>query len=255
MSDPLVLSGSSVATFLRCGKQWYYAYVMGIKSPPSVRQAIGTASHEAIALDMSQKVETLEDLPTDELLDAFSDSYEREIYGVEVEPDEESPDQGKDSGVRVMKVAAAEILPKIQPVLVEEPVQFEVNDIPYAGVVDLVDSKGRVRDWKTTKRRPTSGNSYLLQMTGYALAYRQIMEEPEAEVVLDHFVRTKVPYYLPIASGGPISDSAIGSFSSVVRAVHEQIESGNFIPNGLMNNACSWCGYRDICPYYKEYRP
>lgn len=253
--DPLVLSSSSVATFLRCGQQWKYAYVDGIKSPPSVRQVIGIAAHRAIEVNMAQKVDSLVDLPRDEVLDAFSDSFDEEIEGWEPSDDEETPEKGKDSGALLVGMARDHVLPRIQPLLVEEPVQMMVGDVPYSGVLDLVDSKGRVHDWKTTKRRPTvTAGLHILQMTGYALGYRIASDQKETEVVLNHFIRTKVPSYLPVASGGPVTDEAIRTFSRIVRDVSAQISAGNFLPNGLMSGACSWCGYTDICPAYREFR-
>jgi CRISPR/Cas system-associated exonuclease Cas4 (RecB family) len=138
--------------------------------------------------------------------------------------------------------------------MVEEPVRFEVNGIPYSGTIDLVDDKRRVRDWKTASRKPATGTSHLLQMTGYALAYRQRTGLTESEIVLDYLIRTKEPQYLPIASGGPIDGGTIVKFAKVIEDVVAQVEAGRFLPNGLTNNACSWCGYTNICPYFKEYR-
>lgn len=261
MGDPFVLSSSSVATFLRCGTQWYFAYVEGRKSPPSVRQVVGIAAHRAIEHNMRQKIDTLTDLPRDEVLDAFNDSFDEEIYGWEPSEDDETPEKGKSSGTRLVALARDRVLPLIQPLLVEMPVQMsvkvsdEVGSVPYSGVLDMVDSKGRVHDWKTTKRRPVNTAAmHILQMTGYALGYRVLTGQQETEVVLNHFIRTQVPQYLPVASGGPVGEHAVQAFANIVSDVNAQIQAGRFLPNGLMSGACSWCGYTDVCPAYKEFR-
>jgi CRISPR/Cas system-associated exonuclease Cas4 (RecB family) len=261
MADPLVLSSSSVATFLRCGQQWWYSYVEAIKSPPNVRQVIGIATHRAIEVNMAQKVDSLKDLPLDEVKDAFNDSYDEEIYGWEASDDPETPEKGKSSGLKLIELARDRVLPRIQPLAVEMPVQMTVKASPednatiYSGVLDLVDTKGRVHDWKTTKRRPTNtAGLHILQMTGYALGYRIESGQQETEVVLDHFIRTQTPSYLPVASGGPVGTGAINTFVKIVSDVRAQIEAGRFLPNGLMSGACSWCGYTNICPAYKEFR-
>lgn len=202
---------------------------------------------------MRQKVASKTDLPLEEVLDAFSDSYDLEVQGADPSEDE-NPLSGKDSGAALVKKAHADVLPKIQPVFVEEPVQFRIDGVPYSGVIDLVDDKRRVRDWKTTKRRPSAaGGLYITQMTGYALAYRQKTGLVESEVVLDHLIRTKLPQYLPIASGGPIDNGAIVTFAKIVSDVSAQIQEGRFLPNGLMSQACTWCGYTQICPAYREW--
>jgi CRISPR/Cas system-associated exonuclease Cas4 (RecB family) len=256
MTDPLVLSASSVREFLTCGLRWEFSYVYGYRPSPSVRQAIGIAAHRAIEVDMVQKVETMQELPTDQVLDAFSDSYDTEIYGWEAGDDPETPPEGKDSGIRLVEMASEHVLPRIQPMLVEQAVQFKVNGIPYSGVIDAADLNGRIIDWKTTKRRPSAINPLqTLQMTGYALGYRQLSGMAESEVVLHYFVRTKTPQHVPAPSGGPVNNATVASFSRVVTEVHRQITRGNFAPNGLANGACGYCPFTQICPAYKEFRP
>jgi hypothetical protein len=88
-------------------------------------------------------------------------------------------------------------------------------------------------------------------MIGYALGYRQLVHGLEAEVVLGHIVRTEEPYYLPLGSGEPISDEAIGQFARTVHDVKRAIDAGLFLPTGLQSHACGWCGYADICPAYR----
>ena len=259
MADDLVLSASSVATFLRCGQQWYYAYVANIKRPPSVKQAIGLASHGAVEYNMRQKLRSQVDAPLDEVLDAYSDSWNgmaADLEPDEAEEDAPDPAKAKDSGIQIVRKHHTEVAPAIQPLYVEEPIQFDINGIQYSGTVDLVDQKRRVRDLKTTGRTPGKGKSHLLQMTGYAIGFRQATAEVESEVMLDYFVyyKKKAPVYLPIASGGPIDNGHIVTFSKIVHDVHDQIMAGRFLPNGIEGTACGWCGYREICPAYKEYR-
>ena len=103
-------------------------------------------------------------------------------------------------------------------------------------------------------RKPSGiGVQYFTNMVGYAIGYRQLTGRTEAEVMLDYHVRTKKPYYLPVASGGPIDDSAIRSFARIVRMIANRIKAGVFLPTGLSHQACGWCGYREICPYYRKH--
>lgn len=242
-----------MGTFLRCGQQWYYAYVMGIKSPPSVRQSLGIAAHKAVELNMRQKLDTFSDIPLSDFRDAFSTEYDSVIG--DVSAPEEDAGKAKDSGIKLMTLHHKLVAPTIQPLWVEQPIQFSVNDIPYSGQIDLVATnpleatmKKTVRDTKTTSRRP-SGGAYFLNMTGYAIGYREATGETEDGVALDYLVRTKVPQYVPIESGGPVDDQSILRFTQVITSVYDAITAGRFIPNGIYNNACSYCGYNQICPY------
>jgi hypothetical protein len=145
-----------------------------------------------------------------------------------------------------------ELSTKIQPVWVEREISFTLNEsIAWTGIFDMADDRGRVRDHKFVSRKPQDGGGYILPMIGYALGYRQISDEPETEIVLDHIVRTQDPYYLPLASGGPVTDEAIREFARIITEVRRGIDAGIFNPNGLHSHACGWCGYADICPAFR----
>lgn len=241
-----VLSASSVNTYLRCGRQWEYAYVYAVKSPPSLRAAIGIAAHEAVETNYRQKMTTGTDLPVDDVKDAFSDAYDRVI--VESPPDkDETPASGKDSGMATVEMYHEQVSPTVHPVLVEEQVQFRINGVPFSGYIDLVDANRTIRDLKTVKSRPSSSD-YAFNMVGYAIGFRNLTGETESGVQLDYMVRTKTPYYWPITSTGPVGEASVRQFASVVERAADGIRKGSFPPNGLLSNACSWCGYRKMCP-------
>jgi len=265
--SPTILSGSSVNTYLRCGKQWEYAYVLQIRRPPSIKQGLGIAAHEAVALNMQQKVLTFMDLPAEEVAQKFSDEWDLmaididdvvnveridERTGKKTKTRKETKAAAKDSGIKAVMVHHEEMASKVQPVWVERQISFQLNgSIEYTGIFDLADNRGRVRDHKFVSRKPQDGGGYILPMVGYALGYRQISEDPETEIVLDYVVRTQDPYYLPLASGGPVSDQAIQEFAHIVSDVRRSIDAGIFNPNGLHSHACGWCGYADICPAFR----
>src|SRR3990170_5572176 len=70
--SPTVLSGSSVTTYLRCGLQWQFAYVLQLKRPPTIKQGLGIAAHEAVGFNMEQKALTYLDLPAEQVVQKFS---------------------------------------------------------------------------------------------------------------------------------------------------------------------------------------
>jgi hypothetical protein len=250
MSEVTVLSGSSLATYLRCGLQWEFAYVRRIRIPPRVRMVVGTATHAAIETNYRQKIETGQDLPLPEVLDSYSDSYDTEIAAVE-DPDEDIG-EAKDQGVALTQIYQQQVAPVVQPVLVEEQIQAEINGIPYSGFLDVTDHNNRIRDTKTTGKKPF-GDAYKLSMTGYAILFRHLTDTVETGITLDYLIRTKKPYYLPI-EGGPVDDGEIGRFAGILEGVSESIGQGSFPPNGLVSGACGWCGFREICPAYAASR-
>jgi hypothetical protein len=252
LADEQVFSGSSINTFMRCAKQWEYAYVYELKRPPSIRQVLGIAAHSAAELNYAQKIQSGENLPLDDVTDAFVTAFDAAAPDAEADR-EESAGEAKDSGVKAVTVYHEKVAPEVQPVWVEHEGVIDVDGIPYGYTIDLVDQHDRVRDLKNVKRKPTErGTTYLLSMVGYALGFRAEMGHKESEVVLDHIVRTQRPYHLPIVSDGPISDGAIGQFAGILKMVSQAIREGIFLPTGLQSHACSWCGYQDICEAYQS---
>lgn len=252
--DRQVFSGSSIATFMRCAKQWEYAYVYELKRPPSIRMVLGTAAHAAAEVNYSQKIESGTDLATSDVLDVYSDAFDTGIQDAEPDAEDIKEPRGKakDSGAATLTVYHEQVAPPIQPLFVEHEGLIHVNDIPYSYTIDLVDTNGRVRDHKYTARRPQSSADYRLSMIGYALAYRHETGQKETDVVLDYMVRTKEPYHWPVASDGPVPDRAIDAFAGILGMINQAIMEGIFLPTGLTNHACSWCGYRDICDAYAD---
>lgn len=235
---------------------WYFAYVAGIKSPPSLRAIRGIAVHRAVEVDMTQKIHTYEDIALDEMLDAYDTSWTQETDTGFAVDEGENPGEVKDAGYGLLKVYHAEVAPKIQPIMVEKPIQFDINGQIYSGQIDVAEAvyepktkKRRlvVRDTKTTGKSPRPEN-YTLAMTGYAISQRQETGEKEADVVLDYLVATKTPQYREIRYGGPVTDEQIRKFATVVGTVGESIKAGRFAPNGVVSGACSWCGYQKVCP-------
>lgn len=246
MTEPVVMSGTSLQTFLRCGHQWYLANVVRLKSPPNVRQVLGIAAHSAVEHNMAQKVVSKTDVPLQEMVDVFSDNFDAHVDEVE---DDEDHGKAKDDGVGLVGLHRTSVSPLIQPIWVEEAGQLTIDDIPYSWTIDIADDKGRIRDTKTKMRRPTLEEN-MLQMTGYALGYRERTGLIETDVVIDGLVRTKVPQYVPLY-GGTVNDGQIGAFAATLSAAASAIGHGDFPPNGLQNGACSWCGYAPVCKYRK----
>lgn len=263
MAQDLVLSASSVTTFLRCGQQWFFAYVAAVKAPPSLRAIRGIAAHAAVEVDMRQKMVTGIDIPVDDMMDAYDTSWAEEtVDGYSITGDEK-PGEVKDKGYELVRLYHKEVAPTIQPIMVEEPIQFNINGQAYSGQIDLgqmvevdlgwgpPEERLVIRDTKTTGRTPAE-EAYLLNMTGYAISQRQKTGLIEADIVLDYLVALKEPKYKEIRMGGPVSDAQIAQFANVVGSVADAIKAERYVPNGLINGSCGWCGYRAICPAYQN---
>lgn len=213
---------------------------------------------------MRQKMDTRVDLPVSDMLDAYDTSWGQVTADGYSITGDEKPGEVKDKGYELVRLYHKEVAPRIQPVMVEEPIQFAINGQAYSGQIDLghlveveqvwgpPEEKLVIRDTKTTGRTPAE-DAYLLNMTGYAIAQRQKTGLIEADTVLDYLVALKEPKYKEIRMGGPVSDAQIAQFAAVVGSVADAIKAERYVPNGLINGACGWCGFRAICPAYQSY--
>lgn len=189
------------------------------------------------------------------MTDAFRDSFVDQAHDAEERPDKkETKVTMLDSGIAAVTTWHDEVGPTIRPIMIEQHGQFTINGQPYDWTLDAVDHHEKIRDWKFVGRKPNKGQEYVLNMVGYAIGYRRLTGSIESAVQLDHVVRTKIPQYVPIESEGPVRDQDIYAFADIVKSVMRSIDAGIFPPTGLKSNACSWCGYNDICPAYRSER-
>lgn len=249
-------------TFLKCGHAWFLAYVAAVKMKPNIKAVRGIAVHSAVEVDMRQKITSGVDIPVEDMLDAYDTSWNEEtVDGLEL-GENDDPGDIKDRGYKLVKVYRRDVAPRIQPTIVEEPIQFKVNGQSFSGQIDLGQMVPRalygdpdwaleIHDTKTTSRSPDP-TQYLLNMTGYALGVRQATGAVEADTVFDYVVATTKPYYKEVRLGGPISDDQIRRFAGVVGKVSDAIKAEQFVPTGAMSGMCRYCGYKPICPYYMK---
>jgi hypothetical protein len=132
------LSFSQVDLYRRCSKAYYYRYVMEEITPPASKLIQGKAVHSALEHNYRQKIETRSDLPTDDVIDAFSTDYDKSIPDA---VDISFLDKGKvkDRSVRFLKKYQRDYAPQVQPVSVEDEFSIELeNNVVIKGYVDLV---------------------------------------------------------------------------------------------------------------------
>lgn len=240
--------------------------------PPAVRMVLGTAAHKAVETNYVQKVTTQTDIPEADALDAYSTSFDSEIE--EVETPDEPVSKAKDQGVELVKLyhsgssSQPAVAPRVQPLLVEKPVQFRLIDthdegcdggtdcscgVVFNSTVDLVDSEEQVRDLKTTARTPTGG-AHLMQVAAGAIGYEVTTGRPAKDIVIDTLVRIKVPKYIEEKWGGPVDSHMRKVFAAQVNSAARMINAGNFPTLGTEGvvPACGNCGYKPRCPAWKR---
>ncbi len=258
------LSPTQLDMFARCGEQYRRRYIEGETIPPGIALAVGSGYHAGAATNFKQKIESHEDLPEAEIVEAAVAGFEAEVAGGLSFTEEESSRGGsivigdaKDSVAVLAELHAAEQAPDYQPVMVERGVRISLpratHDI--LGYLDLVDDKRRVVDFKSAnKKKPQSEADSSTQLTYYAAAYQSLTGEPASEVRLDTAVKKAKPERQVLVSARTSADFQV--LSNRIDAMLQSIHAGIFSPAPTGAWWCSqrFCGYAATCPFYNAER-
>lgn len=234
--------------FNRCPRQYFYRYVLDIKSPPGAALIRGQAVDRATAHNLTQKVDSGIDLPTEDVLEVAAASYDEAIdrAGGESEVDWREGDPGfiKDSSIGLTALHMRVHAPLIQPTDVQVELHREVQDgIDFVGFLDFETSPTKVGDIKTGRRsmrqeaadKDMQAHAYAY-LKGHAIDfgfYRLIDsgKTRKAEIVQTDRTRAQIDWY-----------------EDAVKEVANAVLAGNFPPNPT-SPMCSkkYCGYWQKC--------
>jgi integrase len=195
------LSHSQLDMFTRCPEQYRRRYIEREKIPPGIAMLKGTGFHGAAKRNFRQKMQSHEDMPPNEIVDAAVAEFEGSARGGYMLTEEERSTgadkvvgQAKDQLVQLAYFYAAWQAPDYQPVLVEERVRIELAKNPYdlLGILDLADTRDIVADFKTTGRsKQASEADTSTQLTIYAAAFTALTHRRPQRVALDVIVQGK----------------------------------------------------------------
>jgi putative RecB family exonuclease len=255
------LSASQLETFAKCPEQWRRRYIEKEKIPPRLAMLKGKAVHAGAEHNLRQKIETHEDRPATEIIDAAVANYEAAIahdgYSLDAGQTKESVGVVKDM-VALMAAGHAMLqAPEYQPVAVEEHFRIPLPAITHdlIGVVDLITDKGEVVDLKTAAKPYNKDEvETSTQLTVYAAAKNPT---GESNVVLDVLIEPSARNPVRrqrIEASRNKSDLPI--LARRVAVVAQQINAGLFPPAAVGSWWCSegWCGYWKTCPYVNAER-
>ena len=187
-TDPApVLSPSQVRCFFDCPARWWFKYGLQLPERKNSSLALGLAVHQALEVNFREKLETREDLETTSVVCVFREAWMEQVPQTEFAPDESQGDLRR-LGERLVAKYMDEVAPKVEPAAVELDVQGEISGVRVRGRVDVLDVEGRLIDFKTASRRPSSVSpDYAFQLA----TYRQITPGASGEVRIDSLVKTQ----------------------------------------------------------------
>lgn len=235
MAEPrLVLSSSSLSTYLKCHRQYLYANVFRVPGRQNLAAALGSAVH-AGAKAFWKAPETAQA--------ALEREFSTELTQVPL-PYAEPVEGILADATRMLGTYIQEVAPTLTPTTVEEPFVIEVEGVLLSGTIDAADEND-VHDLKTTylisKFDPSS---YGLQMNLYGLAHRARTGYKPKRLLLDVLPRRGRFTYRQYEV-----KPEVGDLLDVIGLVRDGILAEDYKPTGAISGACHWCPYKEICEY------
>ena len=237
-----VLSPSQVRTFLDCQARWWFKYGLQLPDRKTSSLAFGLAIHRALEVNFREKLETHEDLDTAGVVMIFRDAWMEQAGQTEFSADE-SQQEIRRAGERLVAKYMDEVAPKIDPAAVEVDVQGEIGGVSVRGRVDLLDAEGRLIDIKTASRRPSwVSPDYAFQLA----TYRQITPGANGEARIDCLVKTNTPQI--VQQSYTVGEADLQATRVLFPLVREAMASGTYCPN-RQSMLCSQkhCGFWKQC--------
>jgi len=236
------LSPSQVSTYMTCPAKWYFRYLIGLSERTNGALALGKAFHGTLARNFRQKLNTRRDMEAEELREVFAEEWSAALAEATLR-DDEDVDELAATGQILAATYVTEAAGPLQPHAVEQTVQGEIAGVNVRGIVDLLDTDGRVFDFKTASKRPNGLSAeHSLQLTTYT------MITPDASGVcrLDTVTKTKTVQVIQQSYQVGAEDRRFAEI--LYPMVQESIRDGIYPPH-RSSPMCSrrYCGYWREC--------
>jgi len=236
-----VLSPSQVRTFLDCQARWWFKYGLMLPDQKNSSLALGLAIHRALEVNFREKLHTHDDLDTAGVIMLFRDAW-MEQAGQTHFTDDESQQDLRRLGERLVAKYMDEVAPQVEPAAVELEVAGEISGVAVRGRVDILDIDGQLIDIKTASRRPSwVSPDYAFQLA----TYRQITPGASGVVRIDSLVKTATPQL--VQQRYTVGEADLRATQVLFPMVQEAMGSGMYCPN----RQSLLCSQRH-CPFWEH---
>jgi RecB family exonuclease len=236
-----LLSPSQVSTYLTCPAKWYFRYLIGIAEPTTGALALGKAFHATLATNFRRKLTGGHDLEPAEVHEVFEQEWTLASDDAELRDDEDATELAT-TGEALVNTYISEAATTIQPNVVEQPVSGRIAGVKVRGIVDVLDTTGRVIDFKTASKRPNGiAADHGLQLSTYAM----ITPGASGECRLDTVTKTKTVQV--IQQTYAVGQEERRFAETLYPMVQDSIRDGIYPPH-RSNPLCS----RKHCGYWRE---
>lgn len=231
---PLILSASSIRSYLSCGYRYYLGSVLRIGGAQNMPAAIGTAVHAA-----AEAVVRPSPLRPESVLERSLDHEVASVPGV-TDDDRQKAVAGAHTLLGMYRRFIVPTLGRMR--LAESSFLIRVEGILYSGQIDFGDQD--VHDTKTTESLSRfHPEQHRMQLTGYRHGYRALLGEWPGRLMLDvlalngHWKQVELE-----PDDRELADAVSIAASGILEA--------RFDPTGATSGACKFCPFSGgVCRY------
>lgn len=241
---------SQVDTYLRCGLQFQFRYIDGLKIPPAAALTVGSAVDAAVTHNLKQKIDSNIDLPEQEVMDAYETDFNRRVELTDWAGTQSGAE--KDVGAKLTRLHYREAMPQIDPKLVQWEFNIDTGrGYSVAGTADIIEKDGTIEDTKTSSKSyfPDSVSTKL-QPSMYSWAYGQSAGIPADRFRFRVLVKPqKIAKEKLQVVEGIVGKAQHDWLFKTIDHVHKAVQAGIAVPAISDSWICSkkWCGYWSIC--------
>ncbi len=246
------VSASRLTLFLQCRLRFYFRYVQQIEKRKTAALHVGSSVHAALKAWNKARWRSAP-LTLDQLEAEYLRVWQNEEHVAVDWGDEE--EKQKKMGWSLVETYLRDATPPegVVPDAVEVPVEADlsIHGLPrLIGVLDLVQA-GTIVEYKTSASTPSPEKAAHLnevQVSGYALLYREATGRTERGVQIHTLVKLKTPK-LVIASMPPVTEGQKSRLFRLMESYVAGLERRDWVPSpGLQ---CSACEYFNECRQWR----
>lgn len=249
------IRASSFPLLFDCARQWYYRYVIGLKSPASIEAHTGTSIHAATAM-FDRARHSGETVSLDDSADAFRDAFAHPEEDVE-RSDEEA--HFRDAGAKVTRTYCAEIgsrriYTEVEVTCDNLELETQSGPVTLSGTSDRVyqSSTGefRIVDLKSGKRAVSADGSAVTKGHSVQTGIYSLLAEHALGIPMDKSAEIVGLSTANGRIGSGILPDVRSNLPSLIEMAASILKAGIFPPNPR-SNLCSrkYCPGWSLCKY------
>lgn len=241
------VSATRLNTWLTCRLRFHFKYVLGLAKPRTGALFVGHAVH-AVLKQWNRARWRKEPVNPDLLRQSFDQMWEKDQQSETVQWEDGEEAGGKSTAWSLVDLYLRQtpIPANEMPEGVEVAVEADLSrhGLPrLVGILDLVRAGGRIVDYKTTGQTPSpekAAHQNELQMSAYAVLYREATGRREGGLELHQLVKLKTPK-LVVNELGPMKESQQTRLFKQIESYANGVAGRDFVPSpGLHCAACPW---------------